>query len=459
MSQRQFSVPYFSDNSVYFSKIRDLPWPIWLDSGKPAQASGRYDIISAAPESTLTAWPNRTLWQCDCDERSFDDFWLALKVALRDKLPAPAQAKDTALPFNGGAMGYIGYDIGRQIERLDNSIDDDIGAPLAQLGIYRWALICDHLTKSATVNFCEGFDDRKREQILSALRQQDCAAAQPLSVHGQTNNTNYQDYIEALGRVHNYILAGDCYQVNYAQRFDLPYEGDPFAGYLKLRQVLPSQYSAYLETPETTVLSLSPECYLNVTDSGEVTTKPIKGTIARGNTPEQDERLARQLVQSEKDRAENLMIVDLLRNDLSKSCLPHSVSTPKLFELESYANVHHLVSTVVGKIESPDVLINLIRNCFPGGSITGAPKIRAMEIIEELEQSRRSIYCGSIGYIGFDGQTDLNIAIRSLQFNNGMIHCWGGGGIVADSDPAAEYQETLHKVSILTETLSEHFGA
>lgn len=430
-----------------------MPWPVWLDSGKPIQARGRYDIISAAPDSTLTAWPDKTVWRHkDSTEESFTDFWTALKAAL-----APIAAP-SALPFNGGAMGYIGYDIGRQIEGLPNSIADDIEAPLAQLGIYHWALISDHQEKTATVTFGSDVDEQARAQILADLNRQQHTTTPHLRVSQQSNNTSYDTYVDALSRIHDYILAGDCYQVNYAQRFDLAYSGDPLAAYLKLRSVLPSQYSAYLETPETTVLSLSPECYLNVNADGNVTTKPIKGTVARGHNDKHDQQLAQQLLNSDKDRAENLMIVDLLRNDLSKSCLPHSVSTPKLFDLESYANVHHLVSTVTGKIESSAVLVDLIRDCFPGGSITGAPKVRAMEIIEELEQSRRSIYCGSIGYIGFDGQADLNIAIRSLQFTDDMIHCWGGGGIVADSNPDAEYQETLHKVSILTSTLTQHFS-
>lgn len=455
MSPRHFSIPYLSDNSVYFNRIRKMAWPVWLDSGKPSQIRGRYDIISAAPQSTLTAWNDRTVWRHkDCSEVSFDDFWAALKAAL-DHNPV---INNCGLPFSGGAIGYIGYDVGRQIETLDDSINDDINAPLAQLGLYQWALVCDHDKRITIVSFCDGFDESAQQEILSALQQSRPEPLGHLTVNAQLNNTSHSDYMHALSKIHDYILAGDCYQVNYAQRFDLPYNGDPLTGYLKLRQALPSQYSAYIETPETTVLSLSPECYLKVNDFGEVTTKPIKGTIVRGKDAQEDQQLSQQLLNSDKDRAENLMIVDLLRNDLSKSCIPHSVTTPKLFNLESYANVHHLVSTVTGRLDSSTSVVDLIRNCFPGGSITGAPKIRSMQIIEELEKSRRSIYCGSIGYIGYDGQADLNIAIRSLQFTDDMIHCWGGGGIVADSDANKEYQETLDKVAILTSTLTRHFG-
>lgn len=460
MSARTINMPYLRDSSVYFSRLKHLDRPVWLDSGRPSQTRGRYDIISALPESTLTATNKSVVWQNQASAPViYDDFWAALKEITGQP---PITDSSNGLPFNGGAIGYIGYDLGRRVEKLDDSIADDIETPLAELGFYHWALISDHEKQCATLMFCNDISEEKQrmlERLLASDAQDRGTKAAQFRVLQCQPNTSKEDYCSALDRIHNYITAGDCYQVNYAQRFDLPYKGDPFVAYQELREALPSQYSAYLSTPTATVLSLSPECFLTIDKNGHVTTKPIKGTIARGDTKEADDFLASKLLHSEKDRAENLMIVDLLRNDLSKSCASHSVTTPKLFELESYANVHHLVSTVTGQIESQGAVVGLIKDCFPGGSITGAPKVRAMEIIEELEASRRSIYCGSIGYLSYDGQVDLNIAIRSLLFTKDVIHCWGGGGIVADSNTEAEYEETLNKIGILTSTLMDCFGS
>ncbi len=256
--------------------------------------------------------------------------------------------------------------------------------------------------------------------------------------------------------VQKYLLEGDCYQVNLAQRFAAQASGDAYAAYLELRQSSPAPYSAFLDWPQAQILCASPERFLQVRQ-GRVETKPIKGTRARSDDAVEDARLAEELRHHPKDRAENLMIVDLLRNDLGKSCEPGSVRAPKLFEVESFANVHHLVSTVEGKLQSGRDALDVLRDCFPGGSITGAPKQRAMEIIEQLEPNRRGIYCGAIGYIGHDGNMDTNIAIRTLVYSEDSIRCWAGGGIVADSQCEAEYQETLDKVSAILELL-QRFG-
>src|SRR5690606_18531048 len=236
------------------------------------------------------------------------------------------------------------------------------------------------------------------------------------------------------------------------QRFSAPCAADPLTAYQQLRQVCPTPFAAYLESPAHAVLSLSPERFIRVAE-GQVATRPIKGTRPRGDTPEQDRALALELHSSPKDRAENLMIVDLLRNDLGRACVFGSVQVPELFSVESYPNVHHLVSSITGTLAPGQDALSLLAGAFPGGSITGAPKIRAMQIIEELEPVRRSLYCGSIGYIGCEGQMDMNIAIRSLVHQDDRLYCWGGGGIVADSDGEAEYQESLTKVRVLMESL------
>ena len=224
-----------------------------------------------------------------------------------------------------------------------------------------------------------------------------------------------------------------------------------------MRKLSPAPYSAFLNLPQLQILCASPERFLSV-KNGQVETRPIKGTRPRSNDAQLDNRLADELRNHPKDRAENLMIVDLLRNDLGRSCAAGSVRTPKLFEVESFANVHHLVSTVRGKLRAGHDAIDVMRDCFPGGSITGAPKQRAMEIIEQLEPNRRGVYCGAIGYIGFDGNMDSNIVIRTLVYSGGTIRCWAGGGLVADSQCEAEYQETLDKAAAMLELLRRFGG-
>jgi para-aminobenzoate synthetase component 1 len=264
-------------------------------------------------------------------------------------------------------------------------------------------------------------------------------------------NGNFSEsaYQHAFDAIQNYIREGDCYQVNLAKRFAITAEGEPWAAYLKLRQLNAAPFSAYMDLPSVTLMSSSPERLLQVTDQ-RVETKPIKGTRPRDrNNAIKDQQLAEDLQHSVKDRAENLMIVDLLRNDLGKVCEPGSISVPAPFALESFATVHHLVSTITGQLSASETAVSLMRACFPGGSITGAPKLRAMEIIEELEPHRRGAYCGSIAYIGFDGDMDSNILIRTLVFNQNTLRFWAGGGIVADSEASAEYQEVNDKAAAM----------
>jgi para-aminobenzoate synthetase component 1 len=258
--------------------------------------------------------------------------------------------------------------------------------------------------------------------------------------------------LAAIARIKHYIREGDCYQVNFAQRFSAAAKGDPWHAYQGLRRLNPAPFAAYLSTPYCQVMCSSPERFLHVR-SGLVETKPIKGTLPRGKDPIEDLMLADALRASVKDRAENLMIVDLLRNDLGRVCAIGSIQVPRLFALESFTRVHHLVSTVRGRLAEGRTPLDLLRACFPGGSITGAPKVRAMEIIEELEPHRRGVYCGAIGYLGFDGAMDTNIAIRTLVHSDGVTRLWAGGGIVADSDPESEYRETYHKAAPLLDLL------
>jgi para-aminobenzoate synthetase component 1 len=446
------AVPYHRDSSILFEAILEWPWAVFLDSGKPGSTDGRFDILSADPTTTLvtrgeaTRITNRT----DSFESARDPFEL-----LREALGAVT--RDAAnLPFSGGAIGYFGYDLGWRLERLPVVSTDDVGMPDMAVGIYDWALVVDHQQQQSWL-VGQGRDSATRELwqklIATFSSPPKPQARQRLRIQGPiSSNLSRQQYSESFQRIQTYIHDGDCYQVNFAQRFRVPVTGDPWEAYSSLRRENPAPFGAYLKLPQGEVLSCSPERFLQVRDR-KVETRPIKGTRPRGKTAEEDRLLREELDASAKDRAENLMIVDLLRNDLGKSCQPGSVTVPMMFEVESFATVHHLVSTVIGELAPGEDAVSLLRGCFPGGSITGTPKLRAMEIIEELEPNRRGVYCGAIGYLGFDGDMDTNIIIRTLIHRKGSIFFSAGGGIVADSEMEAEYQETFHKAAAMLELL------
>ncbi|WP_413698662.1 aminodeoxychorismate synthase component I [Psychromonas sp. KJ10-10] len=268
------------------------------------------------------------------------------------------------------------------------------------------------------------------------------------------SNMSKAQYSDKFNQIQAYILSGDCYQVNLAQRFKAKYSGDEYKAYQALLADNSPPFATFLRLPEQVILSLSPERFLKL-EADIIETKPIKGTRPRFKELSLDQQSMSALQQSEKDRSENLMIVDLLRNDIGRVCQPGSVKVPRLFDIESFPAVHHLVSTVTGKLEDKYQVEDLLKACFPGGSITGAPKIRAMEIIAELEPNRRQSYCGSIGYISNNGKMDTNIAIRTLICTQGEIYCWAGGGLVADSQVDAEYQECFDKVSKILPCLTD----
>jgi len=445
-------MPYRSDSASWFELLADRPWSVFLDSGRPRTEAGRYDILAADPYLTLVTRGGMT------EIRSGDAVRLSPEdpfVLLRRHLGKP-EANRSGLPFCGGAMGWFAYDLGRRIERLPEQSADAEQIPEMAIGLYDWALVADHEEGRAWL-VGAGRDPATGERwdaLESLFRAQPSAAPRsPFQVAcPPRSNMTRETYGRAFRRIKSYIREGDCYQVNLAQRFSAPVQGDAWAGYQELRQLNPAPFSAFLSTPFAKVLSSSPERFLQLRD-GWVETRPIKGTRPRGTNPEADSVLARDLADSLKDRAENLMIVDLLRNDLGRVCRPGSIRVPKLFAVESYATVHHLVSTVTGQLAAGEDASSLLRACFPGGSITGAPKIRAMEIIEELEPQRRSVYCGAIGYLGFDGAMDTNIAIRTLVHNAGTVRFWAGGGIVHDSVEEAEYRETYDKAAALLRLL------
>ncbi|MDM3872609.1 aminodeoxychorismate synthase component I [Porticoccus sp. W117] len=442
-------LPYIADCSAIFNALRALPDAIWFDSGKPASAYGRFDIITAAPSELLTI-----------EHQQLNAF--AQAQELLNKLPEPPVAAQS-VPFVGGLAGYFSYDLGAHYEGINSSREAVAKLPLMRLGLYHWSLVSDHQQQSTQLSFLDSCPDDIRERIqniVANFQETPSAVKEPFRLQQPFSaSISADEYHHAIDRIHDYILAGDCYQVNFAQHFSAPFQGDSFAAYQHLRQATPSPFSAYMEwqnnAENQAILSLSPERLLRVNQSGQVETKPIKGTICRGSDPISDLANADKLINSAKDRAENLMIVDLLRNDLGKACHPGSIEVPHLFALESFANVHHLVSTVTGQLADDKTRLQLLQGCFPGGSITGAPKRRAMEIIDELESCQRSVYCGSLGYISRCGRMDFNIAIRTLVADQQTLHCWGGGGIVADSNASAEYQESLDKVERLMKCLEQ----
>ncbi|WP_133748895.1 aminodeoxychorismate synthase component I [Pseudomonas sp. LP_7_YM] len=434
---------YHANPTGYFSRVRRAPGAVLLDSGRPKADRGRFDILSAWPLETFIPGAQET--------------GAKFLQHLRERLAVLGHAdlpESSPLPFAGGILGYLAYDFGRLLEPLPARAVDDLHLPLAQLGLYAWALISDHQRRTTELVFHPALAHHERDRVISLFEQPQPSPQATFKLTAPfASDTSAEQYRRAIEQIHAYIQAGDCYQVNFAQRFRTCYRGDPWTAYQALRLVCPTPFAGYLSlAQDDAVLSLSPERFIKVSQR-QVETRPIKGTRPRGKDEAEDAAFARELLASPKDRAENLMIVDLLRNDLGRTCRTGSVKVPELFNLESYPNVHHLVSAVTGELAADKDALDLIGGSFPGGSITGAPKIRSMQIIDELEPTRRALYCGSLLYLDVRGEMDSSIAIRSLLAQNGQIACWGGGGIVADSDWQAEYQESITKVQVLLQTL------
>ena len=448
-------LPYHADCTQLFEKVRELPWPVLLDSAGTEGENGRYDIIAADPFITLQCYQRQVqLWQRADTVQQYDaDPFEALQAVL-----SPLKQASCELPFSGGAIGYFSYDLGRCVEQLPNSAQNAENIADLAVGIYDWAIVNDHqLEKCWLVSHAQ---DSKTEtfwpELVQRLKADPSETSEPaeFTVTGPLAcNLDQQKYQQAFDRIKHYIVEGDCYQVNLTKRYEIEADGDGWLAYKALRQRNAAPFSAFLQTPEVCVMSSSPERLLKL-NGKQVETKPIKGTRPRDRQdPVRDLALATALQSSLKDRAENLMIVDLLRNDLGKVCRPGTIKVPKPFALESFATVHHLVSTVTGELAEQQDAVSLLRACFPGGSITGAPKLRAMEIIEELEPHRRGVYCGSIAYVSVDGKMDSNIAIRTMIYNQQRLRFWAGGGIVADSEVDAEYREVDDKAAAMCQVV------
>jgi para-aminobenzoate synthetase component 1 len=450
-----------------------------LDSALPGGPLGRYSFLAADPVALVRSTGALTQVRAPAGGGTWSRFAGDPLAAAQEFLaPFRTEPLDGLPPFQGGAAGYLGYDWGETLERLPRARYDDRHAPDVVLGIYDWVIAWDHASARAWI-VSTGIPQqgaarapraaerlalvRERLKDRRTARPPDRRAGPPLrpsapsypvpDFPGVRSNFTRAGYLEAVSRVVEYIRAGDIFQANLSQRLEASYAGAPFELYQRLRARNPAPFAAFLDFDDVVIASASPERFVRVGD-GLVEARPIKGTRPRGMGPEHDAALALALVESDKDRAENVMIVDLLRNDLSRVCRPGTVHAPELFAIEHYATVHHLVSTVVGDLAPNLDAGDLLRAAFPGGSITGAPKVRAMQVIAELEPTRRGAYCGAIGYWSVTGALDASIVIRTFVLNGATAYFQAGGGIVADSDPEEEYRETLDKARGLVAALA-----
>lgn len=448
-----------TDITTLFAGFRYLPGATLLDSANSPHPDARFDIFSAEPVISIVEHANQLQVNVALEslrsriniEKS--DSATAQIVSLQHQLFAQTQVPDTHLPFLVGSLGYFGYDWGRTLEKVNALRPNSYETPQLCVGIYTWSVIRDAKDGQFYLCYHPDFPHPSHTDFENLSTHNEISAPFSLT-HDWQSNVSKDTYLEKLAQIHEYLLAGDCYQINMAQRFEAQYEGDEWHAYLQLRETNVAPFSSFVRTQFGAISSISPERFLSVNE-GKVETKPIKGTRPRQTDPALDAKMAEELQNASKDRAENLMIVDLLRNDLSKNCQAGTVEVPKLFDIESFPAVHHLVSTVVGELNSDCSALQLLQDAFPGGSITGAPKKRAMEIIEELEPDHRHIYCGSIGYMGIRDDMDSNICIRTLLLEANKIYCWAGGGIVIDSDANLEYQETLDKVAKILPILNK----
>jgi len=443
------------DSQLLFSTLAELPWAMWLDSCESKHVDSRFDIMVWQPNITLTSIGNVTTIKNMLDSSQYQSDEDPLLLLKREQKSCFNHIKitDSQLPFKGGAAGYFSYDLGKRFEVIKQQNSKDIDIPEMAIGIYQHAIIYDRKLQQYWLLCLD--EERAALTVFfnQALAEKSSQNNFKLTTPWQSNMKPEQ-YREKFQQVHNYLLSGDCYQINLAQRFTAQYKGSEYQAYCALRQENKAPFSAFLRFENSAILSISPERFLRLVDK-KVQSKPIKGTRPRSDDATIDQANADELQQASKDRAENLMIVDLLRNDISRVCKPGTVAVPALFAIESFPAVHHLVSTVEGEIKPQFEASDLLRASFPGGSITGAPKIRAMDIIEELEPNQRSVYCGSIGYLSACGNMDTSITIRTLVCHNQQIHCWAGGGLVADSNVDSEYQETYDKVNKILPILSK----
>ena len=449
-------------------RFGDAPFLVLLDGAEGAGAGARYSFLAADPPLAV-----RSRGRLTTEYARGRDRWTAhggdpLELVAERLAASALEPLPELPPFQGGAAGYLSYEWGAALERVPAAPTDDVPVPGVMLGLYDWVVAWDHLSRRAWI-VATGAPLRGARRVARAaarlawikrrLRRpppptggpaRRGAGAGPATypvdgAPGQVRGTfTRAGYVAAVERVIEHIRAGDIFQANLAQRFQAPLVGTPLEFYARLRARNPAPFAAYLDFDHLVLASASPERFLRL-HQGSVETRPIKGTRPRGSDAAEDRALAAALATSPKDRAENAMIVDVSRNDLSRVCRPGTVRAPELFAVERYATVQHLVSTVVGELDGARSVPDLIRALLPGGSVTGAPKVRAMQLIAELEPTTRGVYCGAIGYWTGGGTLELSVAIRTCQVAGNTVYFHAGGGVVAESDPDSEYHETLDK--------------
>ncbi len=452
----------YQDPSHLFSHFFHKSGSLLLESVERRENTGRYSFIAIDPFAILKSKANKIEWNGEKFEGN--PFYFLKEMLSRYRL----STIEDLPPFQGGAAGFFSYGLLHHLEKITVQQEDRMQFDDMAIGFYDIVIGFDHLLKRAWI-FSSGFPEetpRKRERRAQERLESICEKIKNLPVSNKFNSTfridekeiisNFtrEEYMTKVREVVDYILKGDIFEANISLCFSstLPTDVNAYDLYQRLRFLNPAPFSAFLHFNETQLVSASPERFLKVKNK-TVETRPIKGTRKRGKTPLEDRMLETELLQSEKDHAENIMIVDLLRNDLSRVCEEGSVNVPQLCGLESFATVHHLVSIVTGKLREEASPIDLMMAAFPGGSITGAPKIRAMEIIAEIEPTTRGPYCGSIGYLGFNGDMDSSIVIRTFAIKNQDVTFQAGGAIVLDSDPESEYEEVLTKAYALKRAL------
>ncbi len=448
MELAQYELQYTTDASVFFAPLAQLPGAIWLDSANSGQG---IDLLSALPQQQWTQWPEYADFQQQHSPSR------KIRCTPLTALPLLIQQQqqfygDIHRALAPGLMGFFSYDFGFAAHECQSKTDD-IHFPLADIGFYTWHIYVDHHQKRAYLHY---YPKHHRLNDLLALLLQQPQQSHPLQLTSAfTSNLSATEYQSIFKTIQQHLISGDAYQVNFAQRFHTTAHGSAWDSYQLLRVKHPHPYGGYAHSHYGDILCLSPEEFISIDQQKKITTRPIKGTLPRHADAAEDQRLAQQLLRSEKDRAENIMIVDLLRNDLGQVCEIGSVSVSELCQLHSFASVHHLMSRVQGQLRDNLHPLQALAACFPGGSITGAPKRQAMRIIQQLEKHQRHIFCGSLFALTADHQLFSNICIRTLLYQAPHLYCWAGGGIVVDSDCQTEFAEADWKVGRLLKDLAE----
>ncbi|NRA42715.1 MAG: chorismate-binding protein [Pseudomonadales bacterium] len=428
-----------------FTYFCEEDWAVFFASAGENPAS-QFSFFATRPSQTLSY---------DIDSFKLED----CKRELRAALAHHRDAENPSLPFAGGWLGYASYELGYALDPLSGKPKQKNPSgggtiPAFCAGFYPWTVVFNHAEQLTELICLDELSDHQCEAILHEIN---AITLQPQSFAAKafSCDTASQQYHQDFASIQGFLTAGDCYQINYAQHYQAPYQGQPFAAFCNLADSVPSPFMAYINRDAFSLLSISPERFIRV-EASKILSSPIKGTEKRSSKTREDLQLAQQLMASEKNRAENLMIVDLIRNDLGKHCVPGSISAHRLFEIESFANVHHLVSHIEGQLSAHLDAFDVFFDAFPGGSITGAPKQRAMQIINQLENFDRQIYCGSVFLASCHQRFDSNIAIRTLLCDKAAqtVHAWAGGGIVKDSELLSEYQECNNKIDKLLNAIS-----